>query len=463
MSAVETLAEFVTALRIRDVSETALDQLRLHLFDTIGAALAGGTTAEGSAIRSFVADSGASGEVLAPGLGLRTSAPVAALATCAATRCTEVDDIHLESCTTPGSVVVPAVLALASGQTDLDVERFLAALLAGYEVLTRFGKAANGPTILYRGFWPTYLASTVAIAAAASRALDLPREEAAHAIATALTLTAGTIGRARGLAARWLTLGLAVQNGILVALAARRGFRGDLSLLDGGSVAGISVETETLLRGLGDSFEIERVSIKPYCAAKQVTGVIYGFVGLLDEKKLEPAMIERVVVGVPTPYATMVNQPEPPADRLGTITSAQYQLALALYQREELQDVRRLVIHDEPAFHRFMATVTVEADADLDRYYPAAWPARVEISTPSGRLMREVRHTKGDPSNPVTWDDAVEKVCRVTDGIIDRHLVDRLAGVCRGLGAGARLADLLATLSALTPPRDEAGPELFPG
>ena len=73
MSAVETLAEFVTALRIRDVSETALDQLRLHLFDTIGAALAGGTTAEGSAIRSFVEDSGASGDILASASGIDSS------------------------------------------------------------------------------------------------------------------------------------------------------------------------------------------------------------------------------------------------------------------------------------------------------------------------------------------------------------------------------------------------------
>jgi 2-methylcitrate dehydratase PrpD len=448
VSAIEELAEFVIALRIQDVPETAIDHLRLHLFDTLGAAIAGGTTAEGGAIRSFAEGIGASGDVPALGLSLRTSASVAALATCAATRCTEVDDIHLESCTTPGSVIVPTVLALVAQERRLDAETFMAALLVGYEVLTRFGKAARGPTILYRGVWPTYLASTVATAAAASRALSLSREEAAHALATALTLTTGAIGRARGLAARWLTLGLAVQNGILVALAARRGFRSDLRLLDGGwsSVTGIAVKTETLLGCLGRALEIERVSIKPYCAAKQVTGAIYGFVGLLDEKKIEPAMIERVVVSVPTPYTKIINQPALPTDRLGTITSAQYQLAVALYHREELRDVRRTVIHDELEFRQFMARVIVEADEGLDRYYPAAWPARIEVWTRSGRLRREVQHTKGDPSNPVTWDEAVEKVGRVTGGIVDQTSVDRLAGACRGLGATARLADLLTTL-----------------
>ncbi len=123
----------------------------------------------------------------------------------------------------------------------------------------------------------------------------------------------------------------------------------------------------------------------------------------------------------------------------------------------------RLVIHDEPEFCQFMAGVIVEADEGLDRYYPAAWPARIEVWTRSGRFRREVQHAKGDPSNPVTWDEAVKKVGRVTSGIVDQTSVDRLAGACRGLGVGARLADLLVTLSTLTPTRENTGSDSWPG
>lgn len=454
MSAIQELAEFVTGLRIAEVPSTALDQLRLHLFDTLGAAIVGGTTAEGQAVAGFVHDTGVSGEVPAFGFPLRTSVSLAALATTAATRCTEVDDIHLESCTTPGSVIVPAVLALSSSEPRVAAEAFMAALLVGYELLTRFGKAADGPTILYRGLWPTYLSSTIGTAAAASRLLTLTREESAHALATALSLTTGTIGRARGLASRWLTLGISVQNGILAALAARRGFRGDLNLLDGGwsSVTGVTLDMGTLVGGLGKSYEIERVSLKPYCAAKQVTGAIYGFLTLMDEEKLEPGTIEKVIVKVPRPYAPMIDKPLTPTDRIETIVSAQYQLALAAYHRGELRDVRRLVIHEEPEFRSFMERVIVEPDESLERYYPAAWPARVEVRTRSGRLIREIRHTKGDPSNPMSWDEAIEKVGRVASGFVDRGSLDRLARVCRELGASASPDDLTSALANTSRP-----------
>src|SRR5437764_161320 len=69
---------------------------------------------------------------------------------CASARLTEADDIHLTSCTTPGSVVVPAALHLACAGAFKTFGDFVTAVLAGYETLIRVGYAIDGPRILAR-------------------------------------------------------------------------------------------------------------------------------------------------------------------------------------------------------------------------------------------------------------------------------------------------------------------------
>jgi 2-methylcitrate dehydratase PrpD len=443
-----TLAEYVVGLQIAAVPPAALDRLRLHLFDTLGAALAGGATIEGQAIVAFAADAGGAGAVPAVGLPLRTSAPLAALAASAATRCTEVDDIHLESCTTPGSVVVPTALAVAHGRPDVEAPTFLASLLAGYEVLTRLGRAVDGPNVLYGGVWPTYLAAGCGAAAVAARLLRLDADQTTHALAAALALAVGTSTRGRGPSARWLTLGCAVQNGVLAALGARRGIHGDPTLLDGAwsASSGLAVDGAALLAGLGETYAIEQMSLKPYCAAKQATGAIAGFVTLLDESGLDPAAIESILVTVPPRYAAMIDQPTPPPERLGTIVSAQYRLALAAYYRDELLDVAAATPHAEPAFRALMAKIRVEGDPGLAFDYPRAWPARVAARAGGIVYVRELRHCTGDPSQPLGWDAVTQKAQRVTRGLQPPAVMERLAATCRALGASATLADLQAAL-----------------
>ncbi len=41
-------------------------------------------------------------------------------------------------------------------------------MIAGYEVMVRFGQAIDGPSVLYRGIWPTYFATPLGIATVAA-------------------------------------------------------------------------------------------------------------------------------------------------------------------------------------------------------------------------------------------------------------------------------------------------------
>src|SRR5262249_60467446 len=121
-----------------------------------------------------------------------------------------------------------------------DSDALTAAMIAGYEVMVRFGQAIDGPSVLYRGIWPTYFATPLAIAAVAARLLDLDASQCAHALALALVRSAPGVGRHNlTTTSRWLAVGQAAEAGLAAALAARAGFTSDLGLLGGGCLTGV--------------------------------------------------------------------------------------------------------------------------------------------------------------------------------------------------------------------------------
>ncbi len=133
-SALESLAAFTQDPALASHSASRMEALRLHIADTLGMMLQGALLAEGRA---------------AMALGCRLAG------WCACARLTEADDIHLTSCTRPGSVVIPTALHLASAGAFKTWGDFVTAVLAGYETLILVGYAINGPRILASKVWPT--------------------------------------------------------------------------------------------------------------------------------------------------------------------------------------------------------------------------------------------------------------------------------------------------------------------
>ena len=441
MTTTERLAAFVAGLDMSGVDRSALDAVRLHVFDTIGAAAAGAEVADTPPVRDLVTAVGGSGHALALGQNLRTTLPLAALLGCVATRCTEIDDIHIASCTTPGSVVVPAAFAAATAHGPVDDERFLTACLAGYETLVRFGLAIDGARILYSGTWPTYMSAGFGTVATVGTIAGLSAEQFAHAFSIVATMATGTVGgRATGLTSRWFILGSAVQGATIATLAAARGMQGDLTLLDGrwSEITGVPLDGERLLAGVGTRFEAAQVSFKPICSAKQAIAAVYAMRSLLDEQHIEPAKIRKVLVEVPTAYAQMIDQPVPPKNRLASITNVRYALALAAFAPDALRDAVREKLPASEEIDAFTKKIDVRADASLDASYPQSWPARVTVTPPSGApLVKELSRPPGDPGSGYGWSDVEAKFPGRSSAI---------ASACRRLGERGSFAALLDVL-----------------
>lgn len=418
-------------------------KLALHLLDTLGAWHAGTRTEDSHLLGRLAVTSH---DVPAP-LG---HDPLDKIALRVATiRNTEIDDIHMASCTTPGSLVVPVALTLVAALGKPSATRFAQGLRAGYEAMTRLSLAVSGATILYRGVWPTFFAGPVGAAAVAASMLGLDGAKTADALAMALTLSSGAAGGHGEASPRWILLGQAARAGVFAALAAAKGYRGDRTLLDSDWLQrthGIACDSAVLVAPTEGEGALDALSYKPYCAAKQGTAAIDAFRQLLSD--VAPDEIASVRVAVPPSYAGMIGHRNAGKGRVERITSAAYQLALAAYRPDMLDDVVRPDLTQEPKIAAFMPRVEVAADPELAPYFPLLYPARVEITLAGGRKVSAlVTDATGDPARSLGEVELRAKFHRLADPIIGREAAEHLAATAlMATESDAALAALSAAI-----------------
>jgi 2-methylcitrate dehydratase PrpD len=402
MSIIRDWAAFVATGSVTTLPKAEQITQRRHVADALIAAVAGSHTTEGRALRSLLPRSAVSDAI-----GLQA----------AVIRHTEIDDIHTRSCTTPSSVTVPAALSLARDMRDFDPEQVASAIWVGTELMTRLGVAVNGARALYRGLWPTYFTAPLAAAAIAARMWRLDEAQTAHALSLALMLSAGRSGRFQGkLPGRSVILAIAVTNGIRAAAAASAGVGGDPDLLDGPwlrDAQGLDADTSALTAGLGAGSVYAQLSLKPFCSAKQAIAATEALMSLLDEG-LAPDAITHIRVRVPPPYAGMIAMKAEAGARSSTYVSAAFQMGLAAYRRERLYDIERDGVMRDSAVTAFAAKVEITADEALLEYFPAHFPAEIEVTAAGQVLRKRVTAALGDSERPLDDAQLKEKAERVS-------------------------------------------------
>ena len=431
MTSLEQLGAFVAGHRPDEAARAAA---RLHVADSIGAWIAAKGTAEGRALLAF----------RKPGAPLHERLAIH----CALARLSEVDDIHLGAMITPGAIVIPTALTVAATLADTGADDLAAAIVVGYEAMVRLGSAIDGPSVLYRGIWPSYFAAPFGAAAVAARLMRLDATQTAHALATALIMAApGTGHHAAVTTARWLAVGHAAARGVQAAEAAQGGFTSDLNLADGDflkNIYGIAPDAAVLGGGLGE-LALARVSYKPWCAARQTMAATQALKEVLAEGVAADS-IARIGVAVLPPHLKMIDHGIVAGDRFSHLTSAPYQMALAALAPDLAYGLTPGPV--SPALSAFMGRIKVRAEEGLlAADYPRAWAAHVTIATRSKRHEHTVTHVPGDPARPFGEDDLRRKFVRVVAGTLEREPAEAVFALA--LDAVVRPADTLRELERI--------------
>jgi 2-methylcitrate dehydratase PrpD len=450
MSTIAQFASFVTERR--PVSDAVREAVRLHVIDTVGALIAGAATADGQMLLRYYA------------LGAR-DLPRDLMTLTALARLTEIDDIHLAAMITPGAIVIPGALAIAAAPTlTLPRERgregwggaaaLLDAIVAGYEAMIRLGLALDGPTILYRGIWPTYLAAPFGIAAVAARLLQLDAAQTANALALALTCAAPGVGHHNApTTARWLAVGQAARNGLAAAQAVQAGFTADVGVLDGGFFPGVYAITPNVAAfsdRLGERATVLELSFKPWCAARQTMPATQALKEIIAEG-VPPDSIASIKASIIPSHRRMIDHGVTPGDRFSYLTSLPYQMAAAA-AAPQLADVLSPAPEAVPeSVHALMRKITVAPDDALLADYPRIWPAHVAVTMATGVCEKRVTAVPGDPSRPLGEAAVVAKFRRFVTPVLGEERANAMLATTSEVMAGNRSPnDLLNAILSMS-------------
>ena len=440
-AALADLAAQLAALSYDAIGAAAQVAARRRLLDTLAAAALGRRTPEGQLLERY-AERGR-------GAGLGHGALCRLLT--GAARSTEVDDIDLPGCTTVGAVIVPAAVTAAAARPGVGDRALLAAIVAGYEAMTRLGRAIGGATLLYRGVWPTYVTAAFGAAAATARLAELDAPTTARALALALARTsnvpAGALTR-RGY--RYYALGCAAIDGRDAALAAAAGVDADLDgLATFAERLGATLDVAELGTEFGAPWRVASVDTKPWPTSRQSLASVAAFRQLtlppLDE-------IERVVVAVPLVYRGMIDRPGMPANRIESMLSVQYQLGLAAFAPATLDDALREPLPHDTRIAALMQKVQVRADDELGAQFPRVWGSRVTLEPRGGAPTTvEVLAPPGSGTRALAWAELTAKLERVlaASGLKPGARLASLAACCERVGASEG-SGIAAELLALT-------------
>ncbi|HUZ42388.1 MAG TPA: MmgE/PrpD family protein [Acidimicrobiales bacterium] len=296
-------------------------------------------------------------------------------------RATEVDDIHLSSCTTPGTGICATVIALAPLRPHADADLALHAIAAGYDAVTRSATALGGPALLSQGIWPSRAVAPIGGAVTGATLLDLDLATTVEAV----SIAAGwQYHAALPEPSRELSYAEAVLFGAVAAISASHGMLGDPAALKDWERFAVRREGDEPLRAGAPTRAVLDTTIKPFCGARQTLSATSALLELVASASLGVADIVRVRVAVPPLHLAMVNRSKIET-RLHAISSMQYQVALALLHPDDLYDVQRTPNTSE-AMTELMSRVEVRGEPDLLEHFPEQWSAIVEVDTDSETL-----------------------------------------------------------------------------
>lgn len=440
ISLTEHLARALIAVDSLTMDGTTIGHAKRFTLDWLGSAMAGAPTPPGKMLTAEAADRGP-GPVQVLGLAEGRDAATAALVNGGLSHIVEMDDLDRRSVVHPGTVVIPAALAAAQ-QANRSGRDFLTAVVVGYDAAIRVGEAVGRSH--YASWQNTATCGAFGSAAAAGWLMGLDAQAMAWAFGNAGSIAGGLWQfNHDGAMTKHLHAGQAAANGLMSARLAARGFTGAREILEGpqGFFAAMSTDAcpERVIAGLAGGggppaeWKIAGVSMKPHASCRHTHPAVDAALAL--RSAIGPAVREASSIRVATYAVALAVTDEPqPRNVYQAKFSLQYTVAQALnHGQVGLHDFSNDRL-DDPITRRLMTRTVLRTDPVIDRRYPSAWLARVEVVLQDGSTHQvEVDAPKGDPENPLSDDELAAKY---------RDLV-------RGTAYEAFTGEMLAAIAAL--------------
>ncbi len=201
-----------------------IDWAKYLCLDFAAVTLNGSTTGSAHAVVDALQRLDRSGPSVVVGTPYRVLPEYASMANGIAFHSIEMDDVNNEASLHPGVVAFPTALSMAD-LAHVSGKDFIAAVVAGYDVIVRLGRALQPAEHYGRGFHPTGTCGAFGAAVVAGRLLGLQGDDFIHALGIAGSQTAGSMEYlAQGAWTKRFHPGWASHSGSWAALLARSGY-----------------------------------------------------------------------------------------------------------------------------------------------------------------------------------------------------------------------------------------------
>lgn len=418
------LAKVGVNLKLEDIDARTVGNAKIFLLDCLGTMLSAKMVDSARAIAKTVMDMGGKPECTIFGYGAKTSPMMAALVNATTGHSQDYDDDHREGTQHSSVAVLPAVLAIAE-QRGLSGKEVLASYIYGSDITIRLGEAFLGKTY-YQGFHPTGTCGVFGAAGGAGKALGLTEQELTMCLGIAGSQAAGISEFNKdGAWTKRFHAGHSAMGGVLAAYMAKNGYTGPATVIEGenGFLKAFSYQGQYDVNKVTDEFgkrwEMADNSIKLHSCCRFTCN--FADCGIdLHNQGVDPRDIESIHAEANDFTIKTLCYPEDVKRHPKNTVNAQFSLpwAIAVGVTKGIVTIPSFTEEaiKDPLLNDLCDKTTWELNSDFEAVYPKHYPAKVTVKTKSGKTyVGEVQYPKGDPENPATKEEVVEKF-RFTSG-----------------------------------------------
>jgi 2-methylcitrate dehydratase PrpD len=412
------IAEHLARTRYEDLPASVVEAAKASILDTLGCILAGTPCEDVVSVRKVAAGWGGAPSSTLIGSGGQKLPPASAvLGNGAAIHQFDFDDTHDIAVMHPSSASLTPALALAEAQGGTSGKAIITAVALGNDISSRVGLATRGR------MWdhPWFRAPVIGLFGAtvsAAKIMNASADQHLNALGLTLPQVSGTWASLhhKGSSVRSIRDGLTYRNGVVAAELAMAGLRGDKEVFDGpyGFYHAFfrgDYDRNTLLHGLGEHYETERISLKPWPSIRHLHTALTAVNDLMRQHKLTFDSIRIVMLSL---GQVSIDRCRPVA--LGSVPENHIDLAgnmhfavAALIRHSTIP----LAIYHETAMADEVITLAMpkvrwQYDAQFNgRTFE---PCRVVITTASGQTHTASCDTAlGHPDNPMPLEARINK------------------------------------------------------
>jgi 2-methylcitrate dehydratase PrpD len=415
MDYLDTLSDFASGLDYAKLDPEVKDQVGWILADTLAAIVAGSAEPE---LRAIATRQSAGPHHAAQLIGLaQNSTPeAAAFINGSAGTFLEMDEGNRFSRGHPAIHVIPAALAL-SQERHADAAQFMAAVVVGYEVGSRFGAASQLRGAMHpHGTW-----GTLGAAAACARIAEMDSKGMRQTINIAASLTTATSKQTmlQGGLVRNVYAGLSNRHGLLALNLAECGFTGEhdgpSSLL--GNIISESFQAAAVVDGLGQDWHVMHNYFKMHSCCRYNHGTLDAIDHMSAVEKL-PAIADIDRIEVETYHlAAELNDPAP-QNTLAAKFSVPFAVATRLVTQSSALSSFTWEAVRNPDILALAQKVSVSHDPAMSARLPMERPAKVTIHLKDGRQrVGQAGVNRGDDASPYTRAELRDKFMDLTGRI----------------------------------------------